>query len=77
MTYPKKEGWIRYFQHFKGGKYRFIHSAFDSETGERVVVYQALYGDRQYWVRPEDMFFEVIERDGKRFNRFTEIDWKE
>jgi hypothetical protein len=77
MTYPKKEGWIRCFQHYKGGKYRFIHSAFDSETLERVVVYQALYGDRQYWVRPEDMFFEVIERDGKRFNRFTEIDWKE
>jgi hypothetical protein len=77
MTYPKKEGWIRYFQHYKGGKYRFIHSAFDSETLERVVVYQALYGDRQYWVRPEDMFFEVIERDGKRFNRFTEIDRKE
>jgi hypothetical protein len=24
-----------------------------------------------------NMFFEVIERDGKRFNRFTEIDWKE
>lgn len=77
MTYPKKEGWVRYFQHFKGNKYRFIHSAFDSETRERVVVYQALYGDRQYWVRPEHMFFEIIERDGKRFNRFTEINWKE
>ena len=77
MTYPKKEGWIRYFQHFKGNKYRYIHSDFDSESGDRLIVYQALYGDRQYWVRPEDMFFEVIERDGKRFNRFTEIDWKE
>lgn len=77
MTYPKKEDWIRYFQHFKGKKYRLIHSAFDSETQERVVVYQALYGDRKYWVRPERMFFEIIERDGKRFNRFTEINWKE
>ena len=25
-------------------------------------------------VRPEKMFFEVIERDGKRFNRFKEVD---
>ena len=77
MTYPKKEGWVRYFQHFKGNKYRFIHSACDSATRERVVVYQALYGNHQYWVRPEHMFFEIIERDGKRFNRFTEINWKE
>ena len=74
MTYPIEEGKIRYFQHFKGGKYRFVHTAFDSETQERVVVYQALYGDRQFWVRPERMFFEIIERDNKRFNRFTEID---
>ncbi|MBP3778885.1 MAG: DUF1653 domain-containing protein [Prevotella sp.] len=54
-----------------------IASAFDSETQERMVVYQALYGDRKYWVRPEKMFFEQIERDGKRFSRFQEIDWEE
>ena len=64
----------RYFQHFKGGKYKFIHSAFDSETQERMVVYQALYGDQAYWVRPEDMFFGKVTRDGRTFNRFTEID---
>ena len=34
-------------------------------------------GDRKYWVRPEKMFFETIERDGKYFSRFTEIDWEE
>lgn len=64
---------VRYFQHFKGGKYKFIHSAFDSETQERMVVYQALYGEQAYWVRPEKMFFEKTTRDGKTFNRFTEI----
>ena len=52
-------------------------SAFDSETQERMVVYQALCGDRKYWVRPEKMFFEHIERNGKRFSRFQEIDWEE
>ncbi|MGM9804136.1 MAG: YqiA/YcfP family alpha/beta fold hydrolase [Muribaculaceae bacterium] len=64
----------RYFRHFKGGTYKYIHSAFDSETKERMVVYQALYGEQAYWVRPEQMFFEKITRDGNTFNRFTEID---
>ena len=41
---------------------------------ERMVVYQALYGDQAYSVRPEDMFFGKVTRDGRTFNRFTEID---
>ena len=73
MEYQQPEDGIRYFQHFKGGKYRYIRTAFDSETKERMVIYQALYGDKQYWVRPEKMFFENIERDGRIFARFTEI----
>ena len=77
LEYPISEDRVRYFQHFKGNKYRLEHIAFYSETQERMVVYQALYGDRKYWVRPEKMFFETIERDGKRFSRFTEIDWEE
>jgi hypothetical protein len=64
----------RYFRHFKGGHYRFVHTAFDSETQERMVVYQALYGERAYWVRPEKMFFEKITRDRKTFNRFLETE---
>lgn len=73
MEYPLPEDGIRYFKHFKGGNYRFIRTAFDSETKERMVIYQALDGDEQYWVRPEKMFFENIERDGRCFSRFTEI----
>lgn len=74
MQYPLPEDGIRYFRHFKGGLYRFVRTALDSETRERMVIYQALYGDEQYWVRPERMFFETIERDGRKFPRFTEID---
>ena len=72
MDCPVKE--YRYFQHFKGGKYKFFHSAFDSETLERMVVYQALYGQKAYWVRPEKMFFGKVTREGRTFNRFTEVD---
>ena len=64
----------RYFRHFKGGLYRYVGTAFDSETCCRMVVYQALYGEHAYWVRPETMFFEKLTRCGKTFNRFTEID---
>lgn len=76
MTYSKEDG-DRYFQHFKGGMYRYVCTAFDSETKEHMVVYQELDGEQRYWVRPEKMFFETIERDGRRFARFTEIDKKE
>lgn len=62
----------RYFLHFKGNPYRLIHTAKDSETLQRMVVYQALYGSHGYWVRPEKMIFERIVRDGKEFLRFVE-----
>lgn len=42
-----------------------------SETGEEMVVYQALYGERGVWVRPAGMWFEPVERDGQTFARFT------
>ncbi len=74
LTFHKPEDGYRYFQHFKGGLYRFLNTAYDSETQERMVVYQALYGEEACWVRPEKMFFEKITRDGKTFNRFVEID---
>lgn len=63
----------RFFRHFKGGHYRLWHIAKDSETQRRIAVYQALYGQCGFWVRPERMFFERITRDGKTFSRFAEI----
>ena len=71
-TFNRRE--TRYFQHFKGGKYRFVHTAFDSETQDRMVIYQALYGEQKYWIRPEKMFFEKVTREGRTFSRFTEIE---
>ena len=34
-----------YYRHFKGGKYKLLGIAKDSETLEKMVVYQALYGE--------------------------------
>ncbi len=77
LQYPAPQDHMRYFQHFNGGYYRYILSAFDSETEERMVVYQSMSGDGKYWVRPENMFFDSIVRDGRKFARFTEIDREE
>ena len=33
-------------------------------------MYRALYGEGGLWVRPSKMFFETIERDGKKTKRF-------
>ena len=64
----------KYYRHFKGGLYKFIGIAKDSETLEDVVIYQAIYGDNQLWVRPADMFFGKVERDGKVMDRFEEVE---
>lgn len=67
----------KYYRHFKGNLYRLIGIAKDSETLEDLVVYQALYGDHQLWVRPAEMFFGKVERDGKVMPRFEEISEEE
>lgn len=63
----------RYFLHFKGGVYKILTTAKDSETLENLVVYKALYGKNDIWVRPERMFFEKIIRNGIEIERFKEI----
>ena len=74
LTYKKPENGIRYFKHFKGGLYKYLHTAYHAETNERMVVYQALYGNQEYWIRPELMFFEKITYNDKRINRFVEVE---
>lgn len=64
------------YRHFKGNEYEAIGIAKHSETMEPMVVYRALYGDRDLWVRPASMWNEIIERDGKSFQRFTLIEEK-
>ena len=72
--YPRKEGERRFFLHFKGGKYEMTGTALDSETMEKMVIYRALYGEKLTWVRPEKMFFSMVEKEGKKIHRFTEVE---
>jgi hypothetical protein len=61
------------YRHFKGKEYLVLHIAKHSETLEELVVYQALYGERGVWVRPLNMFLELVEVEGRLVNRFEEI----
>ena len=61
------------YHHFKGNEYEVIGIANHSETLEKMVVYRALYGAGEIWVRPAAMWNETVERDGKIFQRFTYI----
>ncbi|HEV2601755.1 MAG TPA: DUF1653 domain-containing protein [Candidatus Babeliales bacterium] len=62
------------YRHYKGYTYQVIDSARHSETLEDMVVYRALYGEHELWVRPLAMFLENVEIDGKLQKRFELID---
>lgn len=65
------------YQHYKGNYYEVLYIARHSETTEPMVVYVALYGDGDVWVRPASMWNETVECDGKTVLRFRRISLEE
>ena len=61
------------YRHFKGKEYEVLGLATHSETGESLVIYRALYGERAVWARPLVMWQEKVERDGVTYPRFEYI----
>lgn len=66
------------YKHFKGDMYQVIGIGRHSETEELFVIYKALYtregrDPNLFNIRPLEMFFETVTRDGKTFPRFEYI----
>lgn len=64
-------------RNFKGSMYLLIDIAEHTETGEKMVIYKALYGSCKLYVRPLKMFLEKVPKDkinitGQRY-RFEPI----
>ena len=63
------------YKHFKGNEYEIIGLAKHSETLEEMIVYKALYGENQIWVRPAHMFSDMKTlEDGTQVQRFTKVE---
>ncbi len=58
------------YRHYKGNLYELIDIVNHSETLEKMVLYRALYGKGELWVRPVSMWDEIVEVDGRKVKRF-------
>lgn len=61
------------YQHYKGNRYEVIDVARHSETEEWHVLYRALYGEKDLWVRPLSMFTEDVKVDESNVKRFQRV----
>jgi len=67
------------YKHSKSGRmYKVLGVARHSETLEELMVYEAQYeseefGKNSLWVRPIEMFTEVVEINGEKLPRFQHV----
>ena len=63
------------YVHYKNGKhYTVIDVVRHSETEECMVLYRSEYGDYGLWVRPLNIFMEMVNKNGRQVRRFEPIE---
>jgi len=59
--------------HKRSDKYEIVCLATLEANHEPMVVYKALYGEGQIWIRSVEEFLEEVEWEGERVKRFKKI----
>lgn len=57
----------RVYKHYKGDYYIVENIATHSETGEKLVIYRALYEEGKVYARPYDMFIEKTNKGNQEY----------
>ena len=60
------------YRHFKGNLYRIVTLAQHTETGDILVIYEALYGEFKIYARDLKMFLEQVDRTKYPLSEYPE-----
>lgn len=60
------------YRHYKGGMYELVCEATLESDLTPMIVYRAANGS--VWIRPRDVFFELVEVAGEMVPRFAPVD---
>ena len=61
------------YRHYRGNEYEVIGEGTHTETEETLMIYRSVKDPAVIWVRPYEMFFEMVEVDGLTVPRFTKL----
>ena len=61
------------YRHFKGGEYELLNVARHSETEELLAVYRSVEDPETTWVRPLEMFTELVDHADTKLPRFAPV----